>query len=93
MKRKRGTVKLKNGKNGILEACDQDTCKVCIEWSKKGQIWKNFVFCPLHCYMCEYAGYPDEFKIIKNENSGTFVCGRCYKIYLERIKNILRLGY
>ena len=84
MGRYRADIKLENGENGeedkygILEACDSNTCKVCKEWNQASNIWKNWVFCPLHCYVCNYAGYVEEFAIIKSKIS-TLVCLDCHK--------------
>ena len=78
------------GKDKIpIKACPKD-CEICIEWNKKGQTWKVFEFCPVHCHLCKHAGYPEEFDII---NMSVLVCIKCYDKYLRCIKYYRRYGY
>ena len=75
-----------NNKLNIIGCFD---CYVCKEWEK--QPWKSRIFCPVHCYMCFYAGYDDEFVIFpKYDDSkpSLFLCLNCEKKAKEKIKNL-----
>ena len=74
------------GKDKIpILACPK-SCPICKEWSKKHQSWKSLVFCPVHCYKCLHAGYPEEFDIIGRQ---VLVCIKCYDKYYKCLKHYI----
>jgi len=67
-------------------ACSKD-CSVCYDWHRPGEIWKFFIFMPVHCFNCNYAGYPDEFYFF---NQIVVLCDICYEKAIRRQREILR---
>ena len=68
----------------IYYACDKN-CPRCKEWNTKANFWKFDIFFPLHCHICYYAGYVDDFNILQN----FIICSNCLKKYKKRLKEIL----
>lgn len=58
------------------------TCKICLNWNKKYNIWKSFAFFPKHCYLCSHSGLDEDFTILKYY----IVCVSCFKEYKKRYK-------
>ncbi len=78
------------GKEKIpILACPKN-CSICKVWHTKHQLWKLSIFCPVHCYKCQYAGYPDEFDIINNK---VLVCIKCYDKFYKYLKCYRKHGY
>ena len=78
--------------NNILNIISCVNCHVCKEWEKYP--WKVSYFCPVHCHLCYYAGYDEEFDIYpdyKNNNCGLFLCLKCIKKVksMKKPQNIL----
>lgn len=71
----------------VYLACPKK-CNLCQEWNKEGQRWKVFVFMPLHCHLCCFAGYEDDFEL----KNGRVFCNSCYEKLKKRIKKII-LGF
>jgi hypothetical protein len=44
----------------IYYGCPKN-CSVCVQWKKKGEIWKAFHFYPIHCHFCCATGISDDF--------------------------------
>ena len=72
-----------------IRACPKN-CPICKEWHKPYQLWKLSVFCPVHCYKCQHAGYPDEFDIIDRR---ILVCIKCYDKYYKYLRSYRKYGY
>lgn len=78
------------GKEKIpILACPKD-CSVCKEWRTQFQIWKFSIFCPVHCYKCQYAGYCDDFDIVGKR---VIVCIKCSDKYYKYLKFYRKHGY
>lgn len=73
--------------NKYYFACHKK-CKVCKEWHNQYQLWKYRVFMPVHCFHCNYAGYPDDFRFYKK----IVICETCELKIKNKIKNIQHLS-
>ena len=67
-------------------ACSSD-CKMCKFWRENNKT-AFLYFYPVHCYLCEKAGYPEDFNVI---NKSILLCNFCKKNNYERgIKHYIK---
>ena len=65
----------------IYYGCPKN-CSVCVQWKKKGEIWKGLHFFPIHCHFCCATGINGDFCL---ENI-FIMCKDCNKKLIKRRK-------
>lgn len=73
----------------LVLACSK-TCETCIEWNKPGNVWKNFVFSPLHCHLCEFVGYEEDYDLFGSGELKLFLCQNCFNSCKNKAKRVLK---
>jgi hypothetical protein len=70
--------------------CHKTKCEMCKLWSSKYQTWRWFEFFPLHCHLCHYAGYVDDFNFFADI---IILCNNCYNKGKHKISQINNINY
>ena len=73
--------------------CHKTKCEMCKLWSSKYQVWRWFEYFPIHCHLCHYAGYVEDFNFFANI---IILCNSCYdkgKYKINIITNNINTNY
>ena len=83
----RGTIQKKNRLIPVI-ACDPLLCKTCKKYTNS-HFYDINDYCILHCYQCNDIEYNNNIMLIEHNNKFYLLYKKYYKIYNNRLKQII----